>query len=113
MAIIKRLDILFKLNEKPRDQKSMNRRLTREEQAALQSQKIVRKLKFSQFIKCVLDFQLKNHQKLLKPLVKSFKNRDSDSDGIINEDEFIAIIQELCSQGNDIVPYLLNIVDPY
>ena len=29
MAIIKRLDILFKLNEKPRDQKSMNRRLTR------------------------------------------------------------------------------------
>lgn len=39
--------------------------------------------------------------------------KDSNSDGIINEDEFIAVIQELCSEGNDIVPYLLNIVDPY
>lgn len=60
------------------------------------SQKHIRKLKFSQFMKCVLDFQLKNHEKLLKPLVLCFKKRDSDSDGVINEDEFIDIIQELC-----------------
>lgn len=49
------------------------------------SQKQVRKLKFSQFLKCVLDFQLKNHERLLKPLVRSFKTKDRDSDGIINE----------------------------
>lgn len=75
---------MFKINEKPID-RGVNRRLTREEQAALMSQKQVRKLRFSQFLKCVLDFQLKNHEKLLKPLVRSFKNKDRDSDGIINE----------------------------
>lgn len=60
------------------------------------NQKQVRKLKFSYFLKCVLDFQLKNHEKLLKPLVRSFKNKDSDSDGIIDEEEFIEIVQDLC-----------------
>lgn len=45
--------------------------------------------------------------------MRNFKQKDSDNDGIINEDEFILIIQDLCQEGNDIVPYLLNIVDPY
>ena len=40
---------------------SNNRRLTREEQAILFGQKQVRKLKFNLFLKCVLDFQLRNH----------------------------------------------------
>ena len=40
----------------------------------------------------VLDFQLKNHEKLLKPLLNVFKIRDKDTDGIVDEDEFIAII---------------------
>ena len=61
----------------------------------------------------MLDFQLKNHEKLLKPLVSIFRERDSDSDGIVNEDEFIAVIEQLCEEASDIIPELLMIVDPY
>lgn len=48
------------------------------------------------FLKAVLDFQMKNHEKMLKPLIVVFKSRDRDSDGIVNEDEFISIVEELC-----------------
>lgn len=44
------------------------------------------KLKFTVFLKTVLDFQLKNHEKLLKPLVDVFKLKDEDANGIIQED---------------------------
>jgi hypothetical protein len=60
-SIIKKLDVLFKVSERNREDKPTSRRLTREEQATLMNQKQVRKLKFSQFLKCVLGFQLKNH----------------------------------------------------
>jgi hypothetical protein len=36
-------------------------------------------------MQAILEFQLKNHERLLKPLVVVFKSRDRDSDGILNE----------------------------
>lgn len=44
------------------------------------------KIEFSVFLQLVLNFQLKNHEKLLRPLVTSFKKRDRDSDGVIGEE---------------------------
>jgi len=41
-------------------------------------------MSFSNFLQYVLNFQLKNHERLLKPLVNAFKLKDSDSDGIVN-----------------------------
>ena len=72
-----------------------------------------KKIRFSLFLQTVLDFQLKNHEKLLKPLIQIFKVKDRDSDGIIDEDEFISIIEELCDEAADLIPELLAIVDPY
>ena len=46
------------------------------------------KLKFSVFLKCVLDFQLKEHEKFLSYFVSVFKKVDGDRDGIVNENEF-------------------------
>jgi hypothetical protein len=43
------------------------------------------KIEFSLFLQNVLNFQLKNHEKLLRPLVNAFKMRDRDSDGIVDE----------------------------
>lgn len=65
------------------------------------------------FLKAVLDFQMKNHEKMLKPLIVVFKSRDRDSDGIVNEDEFISIVEELCEEAKDLIPDMLMIVDPY
>lgn len=44
------------------------------------------KLKFAVFLKCVLDFQLKEHEKFLGHFTQMFKRVDNDRDGIINED---------------------------
>lgn len=41
---------------------------------------------FANFLQHVLNFQLKNHERLLKPLVNAFKLKDSDSDGIVDEE---------------------------
>ena len=46
------------------------------------------KLKFAVFLKCVLDFQLKEHEKFLGYFVNVFKRVDSDRDGILTEVEF-------------------------
>jgi Ca2+-binding EF-hand superfamily protein len=46
------------------------------------------KLKFGVFLKCVLDFQLKEHEKFLGFFVNMFKRVDTDRDGILNENEF-------------------------
>lgn len=54
------------------------------------------KIDYFTFLQHVLNFQLKNHEKLLRPLVNAFKLKDKDSDGIVDEEEFIAIIQLLC-----------------
>lgn len=44
------------------------------------------KLKFAVFLKCVLDFQLKEHEKFLGHFTQMFKRVDIDRDGILNED---------------------------
>ena len=53
------------------------------------------KLKFSVFLKCVLDFQLKEHEKFLAFFVQVFKRADSDRDGILNEQEFRNLMMAL------------------
>ena len=71
------------------------------------------KIDYSTFLQQVLNFQLRNHEKLLRPLVNSFKLKDKDADGIVDEEEFIAIVELLCEDAADQIPSLLEIVDPY
>lgn len=103
------LEIVFKLHKPPED--NHPRRFHSNKREQVQNKK--KFIKFALFLQTVLDFQLKNHEKLLKPLVNVFKIRDKDSDGIVDEDEFIAIIEELCEEASEIIPDLLGIVDPY
>ena len=46
------------------------------------------KLKFHVFMKCVLDFQLREHEKFLGHFIAMFKRVDQDKDGVINEVQF-------------------------
>lgn len=53
------------------------------------------KLKFAVFLKTVLDFQLKEHEKFLGFFVQAFKRTDADRDGILNEAEFHSLMVQL------------------
>lgn len=70
------------MNMSRKKEEHTHRRVPREEVHDVKSKP---KIKFNVFLKTVLDFQLKNHEKLLKPLVRVFKIKDRDLDGIINE----------------------------
>lgn len=64
---------------------------------------------------------MKEHENYLSPLLKAFKQFDSDNDGVVNENEFINIMQTCLSYDpkqptNDVknqVEKLLQIIDPY
>ena len=103
-----------KVSEKnPQLGRADRRRLTREELIALQNQK-GQALPFVEFQKIVLDFQLATHEKYIKKFVTLFKRLDTDTNGILNEDEFkeLLAMMRVCPTKED-VERLLQIVDPY
>ena len=106
--ILQTIDMVVRLNKPPEEHHPRRYQSHKKEQ-----QPSKKKIRFSLFLQTVLDFQLKNHEKLLKPLIQIFKVKDRDSDGIIDEDEFISIIEELCDEAADLIPELLAIIDPY
>lgn len=106
--ILQKIDLLYKL-QRPREEPT-HRRAHRDEGS---HEKDKKRIRFAVFVQTVLNFQLRNHERLLQPLVSAFKHRDSDCDGIVSEDEFIAVIEELCEEANEIIPDLLVVVDPY
>ena len=69
--------------------------MTREERLAMVSQKDSDKLMFEEFSKCVLDFQLREHEKFLYKFIVIFKQIDSDNNGVINEEEFIELVKRM------------------
>ena len=79
------------------------------------------KLKFAVFLKCVLDFQLREHEKFLGFFVQVFKGADVDRDGILNENEFRSMMMNLGFNqdglGSDFqarrIEKFLQDIDPY
>lgn len=49
----------------------------------------------------------------MKPLVNAFRAKDKNSDGVVDEDEFISIIEMLSDEADLLIPRLLEIVDPF
>lgn len=43
---------------------------------------------FSVLQKIILDFELKYRERELRPVVREFKTRDRDQDGVVDDDEF-------------------------
>lgn len=75
--------------------RSSKRKMTREERLAMVSQKDSDKLLFTEFMKTVLDFQLKEHEKFLYKFIVVFKQIDGDNNGVVNEDEFIELVKRM------------------
>ena len=72
------------------------------------------RISYADFLKVMLDFQLKGHEKFLAKFIQVFRKVDRDADGIINEHEFteLVLIMDLGFSEADITR-LLQIIDPY
>lgn len=111
-VIQKRQQSRFSMRDKRRSSK---RKMTREERLAMVSQKDSDKLLFNEFMKTVLDFQLKEHEKFLYKFIVVFKQIDGDNNGVVNEDEFIELVKRMrIWEGNEEeITKFLEVVDPY
>ena len=71
-----------------KQKKSVSKRMTRDEEKAMERQKMNQtKLLYQQeFVKMILDYQLQEHERFLYEFNVNFKQFDSDNDGILTED---------------------------
>ncbi len=95
---------------------SSTKRLTRNQvkQLIVQESSSKDKIKFSLFLKTVLDFQLREHEKFLAPFAEHFRALDLNNDGVLDEKEFRLLMQRL----SHVVPpqsveTYLHVIDPY
>ena len=68
---------------------SANKKLTREEIFNMTKAKDEMNISYKDFIKLVSDHQIRSREKYLRNFVKLFRKYDTDSDGILNESEFV------------------------
>ena len=73
------------------------------------------KILYKDYIKIILDYQIKSRIKYLKNFSTLFKKIDKDNNGILYEDEFVELISELGYYVNlsEATNRLLNIADPF
>ena len=53
------------------------------------------RLAFTEFVHVALMFQLEKHQEFLEGFLKLFRAVDTDLDGVVNEAEFIQLIDKM------------------
>lgn len=72
------------------------------------------KLKYKDFLKLILDFQLQEHERFLIKFTDLFKSVDNDQDGVISEVQFkdlLTMMNVMESEAD--IEQLLAHVDPY
>lgn len=69
---------------------------------------------YSDFVKVLLDFQLSGHDRFLAKFVKLFRQYDTDKNGIVNENEFRALLRAIDpNKTEDEMNQLLDLIDPH
>lgn len=88
-------------------------RMTREEKRNYNF-KMDQKIRYDDFIRILLDFQIKLREKYLSKYSNAFNEIDTDGDGVINENEFRNILGQfdIDIKGED-VDKLLDMIDPF
>ena len=92
------------------------RKLSREELFNLSRLKEELNIQYKDFIKLLCIYQIKNRDKYLKNFVTLFRKYDSDLDGILNENEFIGLLNDIpcCKNNADNYAFkFLSIIDPF
>ena len=67
------------------------KKMSRDEEIKARKEPVV-KLMYQEFLKIILDFQLQEHEKFLSAFTQLFKSVDSDSNGILDENQFRELI---------------------
>ena len=76
--------------------------------------KISSLLVYADFQKIILDFQLQEHERFLSKFTEIFKEIDTDTDGIVSEQEFRDLMGRMGVVTNpEDVQNMLHIVDPF
>ncbi len=72
------------------------------------------KVYFSDFQRNILEFQMQEHERYLAVFCQHFRFVDKDCDGILNEQEFKALVESLPVQiTNEQITYYLQVLDPF
>lgn len=75
------------------------------------------KVYFSDFLRTLQEFQLKQHEGYLRVFSRLFKRVDTDNDGIINEQEFLRLMEREIGQtipiNKEDITYFLQVLDPF
>ena len=92
------------------------RKLSREELFNLSKIKEELNIQYKDFLRLLCIYQIKSRDKYLKNFVKLFRKFDTDLDGILTENEFIGLINEIPCCKNNADEYIfkfLSIIDPF
>ena len=92
------------------------RKLTREELFNISKLKDELNIPYKEFLRLLCVYQIKNRDKYLKNFVILFRKYDTDLDGILNENEFIGLINDIPYCKNNADEYVfkfLSIIDPF
>ena len=92
------------------------RKLSREELFNLSKLKEELNIQYKDFLRLLCIYQIKSRDKYLKNFVKLFRKFDTDLDGILTENEFIGLINEIPCCKNNADEYIfkfLSIIDPF
>lgn len=93
-----------------------NKKLSREEMANLSKVKEDLRIEFKDFLKMVMEYQIKLRDRYLKNFVYIFKKVDEDNNGILSEEEFVKLIGDLGVYEDKVdenVERLLQALDPF
>ncbi|ORC89575.1 putative structural maintenance of chromosome (SMC) family protein [Trypanosoma theileri] len=72
------------------------------------------RLPYMDFVHILLDFQLKGHERFLARFLAIFRQHDHDRNGIVNAQEFAAILKSLdASKTDEDVNAVLELIDPF
>ena len=110
------LGLLQDMQERKQPETVGKKKLTREELLAKKEREASMRgrISYKEFLKVLLDFQLRGHEKFLQSFVRHFRSLDTDSNGILNESEFRALVSDLDLELEEHeVTRLLQVVDPY
>ena len=112
-------NISFNLNSINNKENGFYNKLSRIElnQKLLEKENELNSISFDELVNIFHELEINKKENYLKPFVYAFKKIDEDSDGIINESQFINLVKELNileeKNFDNLLNELLNLIDPY